>query len=141
MSFEEFKEIYPDDSACYEFLRELRNTHSFECQKCQSKEFSSTGDDYFRRCKTCGYREPLTYNTIFYRIKFPILKAFFILYLVSTGRELTIDDLSEVVNLRRETCWSFRNKVMEVMKTRKRFRNPKEGWKELVMIPKRLRAG
>jgi hypothetical protein len=31
--------------------------------------------------------------------------------------------------------------VMEVMKTRKRFRNPKEGWKELVMIPKRLRAG
>ena len=141
VSFEEFKEIYPDDKACFEFLRELRSAQAFECHKCHSTEYYPSEVHHFRRCKACGYREPLTYNTIFYRIKFPILKAFYILYLVSTGRELTIDDLSELVNLRRETCWSFRNKVMDVMKTRKRFRNPKEGWKELVMIPKQMRPG
>ena len=141
VSFEEFKEIYPDDAACNNFLRELRNGQAFDCHKCHSSEFYPSGEHHFRRCKSCGYREPLTYNTIFYRIKFPILKAFYILYLVSAGRELTIDELSEVVNLRRETCWSFRNKVMDVMKTRKRFRNPKEGWKELVMIPKQMRSG
>lgn len=140
VSFEEFKEIYPNDEACFEFLRELRGAQSFECHKCHSTEYNPSGGHHFRRCKACSYREPLTYNTIFYRIKFPILKAFYILYLVSTGRELTIDDLSEVVNLRRETCWSFRNKVMDVMKTRKRFRNPKEGWKELIMIPKQMRV-
>lgn len=141
VSFEEFKEIYPDDEACFEFLRELKGAQVFECHKCNSTEYYASTGHHFRRCKTCAYREPLTYNTIFYRIKFPILKAFYILYLVSAGRELTIDDLSEVVNLRRETCWSFRNKVMDVMKTRKRFRNPKEGWKELIMIPKQMRAG
>ncbi|MFO7669260.1 MAG: two-component regulator propeller domain-containing protein [Bacteroidales bacterium] len=141
VSFEEFREIYPDDAACYEFLRELRSARPFECHKCHSTEFYPSEEHLFRRCKSCGYREPLTYNTIFYRIKFPILKAFYILYLVSTGRELTIDDLSGVVNLRRETCWSFRNRVMEVMNTRKRFRNPKEGWKELIMIPKQMRTG
>lgn len=141
VSFAEFKEIYPDDEACFAFLREMRGAQPFECHKCHSIEYYSSEGHHFRRCKSCGYREPLTYNTIFYRIKFPILKAFYILYLVSTGRELTIDDLSELVNLRRETCWSFRNKVMEVMKTRKRFRNPKEGWKELIMIPKQMRSG
>lgn len=141
VSFEEFKEIYPDDQACYNFLRELRSARPFECHKCHSREYYPSEGHHFRRCKSCGYREPLSYNTIFYRIKFPILKAFYILYLVSTGRELTIDDLSEVVNLRRETCWSFRNKVMDVMKTRKRFRNPKEGWKELIIIPKQKGNG
>ena len=141
VSFEEFREIYPDDEACYAFLRELRSTQPFDCHKCHSSEYYPSEGHHFRRCKSCGYREPLTYNTIFYRIKFPILKAFYILYLVSAGRELTIDDLSELVNLRRETCWTFRNKVMDVMKTRKRFRNPREGWKELVMIPRQMRNG
>lgn len=139
VSFDEFREIYPDDQACYQLLRELKNPHPFDCQKCNSNEYYPSEGHYFRRCKSCGYREPLTNNTIFYRIKFPILKAFYILYLVSTGRELTIDDLSEVVILRRETCWSFRNKVMAVMKTRQRFKNPKEGWKELILIPRRQR--
>ncbi len=74
---------------------------------------------------------------IFYRLKFPIVKAFYILYLVSTGRELTVDELSELISLRCETCWAFRNKVMDIMRTRKRFKNPREGWKELILLPEK----
>ncbi len=89
---------------------------------------------FLRRCKECGYREPLTSNTIFYRIKFPITKAFYILYLVSSGRNLTIDELSHLISLRKETCWIFRNKVKEVMQQRKKYLHSAEGWKELILI-------
>ena len=64
-------------------------------------------------------------------------KHFYILYPVSTGRELTVDELSELISLRRETCWAFRNKVMDIMRSRKRFKNPREGWKELILIPEK----
>ncbi|MCK5464423.1 MAG: hypothetical protein KAI95_15455 [Bacteroidales bacterium] len=48
-----------------------------------------------------------------------------------------MDELSELISLRRETCWAFRNKVMDIMRTRKRFKNPREGWKELILLPEK----
>lgn len=136
VSYEEFCEIYPDDNSCLEFIRMQKEALKFSCKKCKSDEFYNMKDPFFRRCKKCGYRESLTANTIFQNIKFPIVKAFYILYLVSTGRELTVEELSRLVELRRETAWSFRNKVMEIMSLRKRFKNPREGWRELIMLPK-----
>jgi ligand-binding sensor domain-containing protein len=137
VTFEEFREIYPDDEACLSLIWELKSTYGFECPNCHHDEFYELSGHNFRRCKKCGYRESITVNTIFYRLKFPIVKAFYILYLVSTGRELTVDELSELISLRRETCWAFRNKVMDIMRTRKRFKNPREGWKELILLPEK----
>jgi hypothetical protein len=139
VTFEEFREIYTDDEACLSFIRELKSTYEFECPNCHHDGFYELFGHNFRRCKKCGYRESITVNTIFYRLKFPVVKAFYILYLVSTGRELTVDELSELISLRRETCWAFRNKVMDIMRTRKRFKNPREGWKELILLPEKSR--
>jgi ligand-binding sensor domain-containing protein len=139
VSFEDFREIYPDDETCLDFIRKLKSEIPFDCARCHHHEFYEMTGHHFRRCKKCGYRESVTVNTIFHRLKFPVVKAFYILYLVSMGRELTVDELSRLISLRRETCWSFRNRVMEVMSTRKRFRNPREGWKELILMPGRAR--
>jgi hypothetical protein len=94
-----------------------------------------------RRCKKCNYKESITCGTIFHRLRFPIDKAFYILILTSTGREINISQLSHTIDLRMKTCWEFHNKVKDIMQTRKRFKNPKEGWKELIILPqKRIRA-
>ena len=139
VSFEEFREIYPNDEACLAFVRELKSTQPFECPTCHTHEYYDMNGAHFRRCRKCGYRESVTVNTVFHRLKFPIVKAFYILYLVSTGRELTVDELSSLISLRRETCWSFRNRVMDIMRTRKRFKNPREGWKELILLPEKMK--
>ena len=133
VSFSEFKQIYPDIDSCNRFLFQLKEEKGYECMKCGNTSCSTDPEKYARRCSKCGYNESVTVGTIFYRIKFPIDKAFYILYLVSMGRELTVDELAGLITLRRETCWAFRNKVMGVMKKRKRFKNPREGWKELIM--------
>lgn len=136
VSFDEFRGIYPDEEACYTLIRSLKARESVHCKKCGSTEFYpiSTGR-FLRRCKSCSYREPVTDHTIFFQIRFPIVKGFYILYLVSSGRNLTSDELSGQLDLRRETCWAFRNKVVLLMGKRKKSKNPIEGWKELILVP------
>jgi hypothetical protein len=137
VSFEEFQTIYPDDESCRKLISELKQGKGFVCESCKSTSFVAIESNFSRRCKKCGYIESVTVGTIFTHLKFPIVKAFYILYLVSGGHKLTVDQLSELVSLRRETCWSFKNKILDHMKHHKRFKNPQEGWKELILISRR----
>jgi ligand-binding sensor domain-containing protein len=141
VTYEEFRAIYPDDESCLALLRELKAPLPFICKNCHDTSYTVLMGIFLRRCKECGYREPLTSNTIFYRIKFPITKAFYILYLVSSGRNLTIEELSHLISLRKETCWIFRNKVKEVMQQRKKYLHSAEGWKELILIDPKPKKG
>ena len=54
--------------------------------------------------------------------------------LISSGKSLTTDELSRLISLRCETCWSFRTKVIRVMGNRKKFNNTLEFWKKLILI-------
>lgn len=134
MAFEEFKQIYPDDESCRKFIYELKLKSGFYCHLCQNTKSKNIVKNYSRRCTQCGYVESVTAGTIFYHLKFPILKAFYILYLVSTGHKLTVDKLSDLISLRRETCWTFKSKIEKHVKQFKRFKNPNEGWKELIIM-------
>jgi two-component system, sensor histidine kinase LadS len=137
VSFEDFQTIYPDDESCRKLIFELKEASGFVCASCKSTSYIVVDGNYSRRCKKCGHIESVTVGTIFSHLKFPIVKAFYILYLVSGGHKLTVDQFSELISLRRETCWSFKTKVLEHMKQHKRFKNPQEGWKELILISKR----
>jgi hypothetical protein len=137
VSFEDFQSIYPDDESCRKLIFELKEERGFTCHSCKNTSYVVSDENYSRRCKKCGYTESVTVGTIFSHLKFPIVKAFYILYLVSGGHKLTVDQFSKLISLRRETCWSFKNKVMEHMKHLKRFKNPQEGWKELIITTKR----
>ncbi len=134
LTFEEFQQIYPDDESCRKLIYELKSKSAFVCHVCQKPDFTEIAHHYSRRCKHCGYIESVTVGTIFYHLKFPIVKAFYILYLVSTGHKLTVDQLSSLISLRRETCWMFKSKIETHMKQFKRFKNPNEGWKEMIIV-------
>jgi len=134
VTFEEFQHIYPDDESCRKLIYELKSKSPFVCHVCQKSDFTEINNQYSRRCKHCGYIESVTVGTIFYHLKFPIVKAFYILYLVSTGHKLTVDQLSNLISLRRETCWTFKSKIETHMKQYKRFKNPNEGWKEMIIV-------
>ncbi|MFO7933462.1 MAG: two-component regulator propeller domain-containing protein [Bacteroidales bacterium] len=136
IGFDEFSEIYPDEKACCLFLEKLKWNEGYTCKKCGGHEFSKEDATLVRRCRKCNYKESVTCGTIFHRLRFPINKAFYILILTSTGREINITQLSQTIDLRMKTCWEFHNKVKEIMATRKRFKNHKEGWKELILLKK-----
>ncbi len=112
MSYEEFKTLYPDTLSCYRFLETLKWEQGFTCSKCKNDKYFEGSQKFARRCTRCGYNESVTANTIFQGIKFPIEKAFFITYLVVAGRKTeTLEVLSEKLELRTNTIWSFKQKV------------------------------
>ena len=112
LTIEQFRAVFPDQLACYRFLERLKWESGYECSKCENTKYSEGNSKFARRCTKCGYNESITSNTIFHRIKFPIEKAFFILYATKDPRQqLTLDQLSELLDLRRATVWGFKKKI------------------------------
>ncbi|HQQ95820.1 MAG TPA: 7TM diverse intracellular signaling domain-containing protein [Cyclobacteriaceae bacterium] len=117
MDYAAFRTIYPDTLSCHRFLETLKWGTGFTCQRCGNEKYFEGANKFARRCTRCGYNESITGSTIFHGIKFPIEKAFYIAYVAVTGkREKTLEQLAAVVDLRTNTVWSFKRKVLERIK-------------------------
>ncbi len=133
VSFEEFQLIYPDEEACLRYLDELKWGGGYTCRKCGHGKYCKGKKPYTRRCANCRYPESVISFTLFGKLKFPIVKAFYMTFLLSSGKDVTVDELSERVSLRRQTCWAFKRKVKEIMLSRKHLKKPSDGWSHLVL--------
>jgi two-component system, sensor histidine kinase LadS len=135
VDFEEFSKIYPDEDSCYKFLSELKWKDNFTCRKCGYNNFCEGQTSFSRRCTKCRYDESPTAYTIFQGIKFPITKAFYILFLFYSSKEkLTSTEISRILFLRQKTCWSFIHKIMEASRNKSvSKKNKPEGWPSLVL--------
>jgi two-component system, sensor histidine kinase LadS len=113
MDYKEFSTLYPDNLSCYRFLENLKWGSAFRCRKCSNEKYFEGAQKFARRCTRCGYNESITTYTIFHSIKFPIEKAFYLAYLVvSDKKDYTLESLSEQLEVRINTVWSFKHKVM-----------------------------
>lgn len=112
----EFSKVYPDDLSCYRFLEDLKSESGFICKKCSSNNSGKGKETFDRRCTSCGYNESITANTIFHKLKFPIVKAFYMMYLVSNQKDTSLDNMSEMLDLRKNTCYNFKKKIQSRIK-------------------------
>lgn len=135
LEYEEFKRIFPDKLACYRYLEELKWSKGFQCRKCYNEKFSNGVKKFSKRCTKCGYNESITAFSIFHGIKFPIDKAFYITYIVMSGKnDITLEELSEKLTLRSNTIWSFRKKVKEFISSRGNKKNMAgESWQSIIV--------
>lgn len=118
LTLEEFHRLFPDKLSCYRFLERIKWDNGFKCSKCDNDRYLTGKDHFSRRCTRCGYIESVTSNTIFHGIRFPVEKAFYILYVTNNQSErYTLDELSGMLDLRRNTVWSFKKKIEELLKT------------------------
>jgi hypothetical protein len=59
-------------------------------------------------------------------VKFPLLKALYIVYFVATSKKgISSTELSRKLDLRQKTCWKFKQKVMKAMESSGKY--PLEG--------------
>ena len=129
VSFEDFKKIYPDDYSCLKFIAELKwPQNEYQCRKCNNIKFCQGKEISSKRCTKCSYDESPTVNTIFHKLKFSIIKAFYILFLTSSRRNITAEELSTLLDLRRQTCLDFKRKVETALLEKKASKNAENGW-------------
>ncbi|MFQ3576448.1 MAG: 7TM diverse intracellular signaling domain-containing protein, partial [Cytophagales bacterium] len=84
---DEFSKIFPDKEACMVFLSDLKWKNGYTCIKCGNNKFCDGREPMSRRCTKCRHDESPTANTIFHKLKFPITKAFYMLYLIYATKE------------------------------------------------------
>ncbi len=132
LDFEAFKEIFPDEEACLKYLSELKWSKEFECRKCQNTSYFLVKNSLSRRCTRCRYIESPMVNTIFDNIKFPLVKAFYLLFVVSSGMEISIEHLSKMMELRSATCSSFRKKILSTIRETKKAKGS-SAWSNLIL--------
>ena len=136
ITFEEFKRFFPDDALCLKYLADIKWNKGYKCKKCGYNKGITDEVRFGIRCKNCKYVESPTAGTLFHKLKFPITKAFYMMYLVYLkGKTLSLDELSEILDLRRETCWSFRKKILEAQEdySKKGINQSEHGWASIVL--------
>lgn len=122
LSLFEFQKMFPDEKSCMEYLAKLKWSEGFLCEKCKHHKYCKGKLVQSRQCTSCGYQATPTSGTMFHKVKFPLLKAFYILYFMSTNKKgISSTELSRKLNLRQKTCWLFRKKVTQAMKSSKQY--------------------
>ncbi|MFY0602263.1 MAG: IS1595 family transposase, partial [Cyclobacteriaceae bacterium] len=112
----EFHQQFPDDQACYDHLARLKWPDGFICEQCNHTHYCKGKLERTRQCTKCGYQATPTSGTLFHKVKFSILKAFYIVYFISTNKQgIASTELSRKLGLRQKTCWAFKQKVMKAM--------------------------
>jgi len=121
MSIFEFQERFPDERSCYAYLSELKWANGYKCPKCGNTKYCRGIKEFDRQCTKCCHIESPTSGTLFHKVKFSILKAFWIVYYVSTNKKgISSTELSRKLELRQKTCWLFKQKVMQAMSSSNR---------------------
>jgi hypothetical protein len=136
VDFEEFSKIYPDKDSCNQFLYDLKWKDGYTCRKCKNNHFYAGHIPFSRRCSKCSYEESVTTYTIFHNTRIPINKAFYMVFLIyATKSKISSHKLSEILNIRQSTCWTYGSKIKLVMEERKSVLKKlnKNGWSQLVL--------
>ena len=122
LSLFEFQNQFKSSEDCLVYLSDIKWKSGFVCRKCGHKHSCAGKMPYSQQCTSCRYVESPTAQTLFHKVKFDLLKAFYIVYFVSTNKKgITSTELSRKLDLRQKTCWSFKRKVMKAMKSSKNY--------------------
>jgi transposase-like protein len=111
----EFSKKFSTRENCLLYLSEQKWASGYRCKKCQSTEYIPGNTCGARRCKYCKYDESATAGTLFHGVKFPLVKAFHIVYRLSTKKGMSSYELSKEVGVTQKTAWLFGAKVRESM--------------------------
>lgn len=121
-----FNRQFSEDLDCYKYLSSVKWEKGYSCKKCNNDKYYNGKKTFSRRCLRCKYDESPTVNTKFEKLKFPILIAFHIIFKVSTKKKGMLSiELSNEFELRQKTCWTFKQKVQQFMKSS--LKNPLTG--------------
>ena len=102
LSIFEFQKRFPDEESSLKYLANIKWANGYSC----------------RKCNICDHPESPTSGTLFHKVKFSLLRAFYIVYYVSTNKKgIASTELSRKLELRQKTCWSFKRKVMKAMES------------------------
>ncbi len=113
----EFKAKFFDEHSCLSYLSDFKWGNGFSCPRCGNTKYCAGGREFSRQCTTCHLTSSAASGTLFHNVKFPLLKAFYIIFYMTRlgGGIKTSNALSQKLGLRQMTCSLFMKKVRTII--------------------------
>lgn len=112
----EFNKRFNDSDSCYQYLMTKKWGTGYRCTRCGCQENYKGRTNYYKRCKKCRYDESATANTIFHDMKMPILKAFHLMFRISSKTKgMSTVELGHEVGVEQKTAWLFKRKIQQTL--------------------------
>jgi transposase-like protein len=117
-SLPEFREQFPTQEICIDFLINQKWENGFACIKCKHTLYMKGEYARDRRCKKCGYNESPTANTLFHSIKLSLPLAFEMVFRISVNKKgISSVALCREYGINLKTAYHFRRKIQASMKS------------------------
>jgi hypothetical protein len=112
-----FCDKYSDEQTCIQALADLRWTHGFTCDKCQSvKAYHLESRPRIYECATCGYQHSVTAGTILHKTRTPLRTWFLAAYLTGHDkRGVSAMFISREFSIRYATAWLLCHKLRHAL--------------------------
>lgn len=125
MNLVDFVQRFSEESACEEYLIQLRWKEGFRCPKCDHPEAMLVHANHRRdadkrvplfECKRCHRQTSVTSGSIFHKSKVPLTKWFLAVYLVSNDkRGIAATTLARDLGVSYPTAWLMLKKIRKAM--------------------------
>ena len=117
-----FNQRFKTEEDCYSYIASVKWENGYRCRRCDSDKSIPGKKAFSKRCGRCKYDESPTANTMFDKVKFPILLAFHIAFKISTKKKgMSSIELSKEFELRQMTCWEFKWKIQQAMQSSQQY--------------------
>jgi transposase-like protein len=116
-TFLEFRDWFPNEDSCVEFLDRLRWPNGFVCPECDGRDGWRIGQRRMWMCASCGRKTSVTAGTIFHRSHTPLSTWFAAAWFVtSTKNGTSALALQHQLGFGSyETAWAWLHKLRRVM--------------------------
>jgi ISXO2-like transposase domain/Transposase zinc-ribbon domain len=112
----DFAKRFYNNESCFLYLSELKWKNSFSCPRCGHTKSYKGRTYYYRRCQRCQYDESVTADTIFHKLKIPMLKAFHMAFRISAKKKgMSTYEPATEVGVQQKTAWLFKRKLQAAM--------------------------
>lgn len=115
----EFSKRFPDDEACLAYLEKLRWPNGFRCPNCGHDVGYRIEGRRVVQCAVCRHQTSATAGTIFHKTKTPLLKWFWMVYLIAQDKGgVSTLKLSKDLGMHYDTAWHIAHKIRDAMRAR-----------------------
>jgi len=115
----DFNKSYKTDEDCLQAIQKMRWPHGFICSKCKHNRGYRLHGKRVIQCVACKHQTSITAGTIFHKTRIPLLKWFWMLFLViqDKGGSSALK-LSKQLDMHFKTVWNILHKIREAMSSR-----------------------
>jgi ribosomal protein L37AE/L43A len=117
----EFQKLYGTEEQCHDHLVQQRWPNGFVCPKCAQTKHSYAAPKRIFQCSACRTQTSAKSGTLFHASRTPLTKWYLAIHLVASSKnDVAALELARQLDVKWDTAWLIKQKLMEAMRQRNR---------------------